>query len=161
MITEAGLHASALRHIDSEESPALVLGADVDGLAVIHLQRTTDIYLLALLAQCLKSNRRTGARNEMSALGVEVHLQLLLQLLVKPRLGTADNVLLQIVAQRVGALIDRYDTTIDGAILTEEILCHLTVVELIAILAGIEMLGDAEVQHPPRIGTQLVVTRIE
>ena len=160
MICKRGFCVLALRHGQEEQTFALMLCAD--GLAVVaYCHLSADVDMLTLLVDHLKGDGATGACQQMTTLGIEAHLQFRFQFLLNPGLGSVDDVFLTVVTCGVRTLIDGKHATIHRSKLPEEVACHVLVIKILAVLAPVRMFRHTEIEHPPRVGTYLVVARIE
>ena len=97
VIGKRGLGLFTVRDGQIELASALMLRADGMALAV-HLHRTLDVDVLAILVRHLESHGTTGIGNQVTALGVEVHFQSFLFFLLDTGLRAADDVFLAVVA---------------------------------------------------------------
>ena len=160
MIVETCLHPLIIRHIHSEHTSSLMLGAN--GYPPFsYIERSLNIHPLPFLGQCLKGYVTASACNQLTAFGVEVHGKPFLEFLFHAGLRPTHDVFLKIVACGIRTFIYGNHPTIDGSELTEEVVGHLTVVELLTILTVVRVLGNTEVQHPAGVGPQLVIAGIK
>ena len=160
MIVEAYFHIIIVGHVQREHTSALIQGAD-GNLLVPHLQRTLNIHPLTFLGQRLERHITTCSGNEMTAFGVEVHGKTFLEFLFHAGLRPTHDVFLKIVACGIRTFIYGNHPTIDGSELTEEVVSHLTVVELLTVLTVVWVLCNTEIQHPAGVGPQLVIAGIK
>ena len=162
MISETGSETTISRDINGKNAAALMGGTDAQAIGTAwNAHGTLDVHLLPFLVMHFEGHPTTGTGDEMATLGIEIHLQRLLQFFLDAGLGAADDIFLRIVAGRVGALINGDNAAIDGAELAEEVARHLTVVEVLTVLAAIRVLGHPEIKHPTGVSTQFVIARVE
>ena len=76
-------------------------------------------------------------------------------------LRTLIHVLGIVVATTIGLTVDRQDTREKPVPLAEEVGSHLIAVKEVTVVAGIVAMANVEVEHPTRVGTKLVVARVE
>ena len=162
VVSKRGLGLCAVRNVDIELSPALMLGLYVDAFGLVaQIYYAVDVYMFTFLIQHLEGYSTTGTRCQVSALGIEMYFQSFLLFLLNAGLRTADNVFLAIVAQGVRSFIDGKYPTIDRTELTEEVASHFTVIEVFTVLAPVRMFRHSEIQHPTGIGANFIIAGIE
>ena len=101
------------------------------------------------------------AFHQLSAFGIETAEQLLLWLTAHVLLRPLIHVLAVVVALTLGLAINGQHAGEQAVPLAEEVLSHLVIIEKVAVVASVVAVADVEVEHPPRVGSQLVVAGIE
>ena len=157
---EAGLQPSAARG-DEKRSPAHVLGLDVQHPSVGGLYRAFHGHGLSVLVLRLEGHAVFHALQQVAALGIERHLQVVFLHTRQPRLRPLVHAAGIVVAGRLGLTVDGEHATVEPVPDAKVVVGHLAVVEPPGVVAPVAVLAHVEVEHPARIGPQLVVAAVE
>ena len=147
----------ALPHMRLEHTPTHVVSADLRAIA----QRSAQVHRLAILVGKLKRHACRQTLHQLSALRIETAEQLLLRFAAHVLLRPLIYVLAHVVTLVLRLAVYGEHAREQTVPLAEEVFRHLVVVEQVAVVARIVSVADVEVQHPPRVGPQLIVARIE
>ena len=114
-----------------------------------------------MLIDEFKSHTRGQSLHHVAALGKEAALELFLRFAAYLALRSGVHVFSVEIALAFGFAIDGQHARKQAVPLAKEVCRHLVVVEEVAVVAAIATVRHVEIQHPARVGPQLVVARIE
>ena len=146
---------------DVEQAAPHVLRLDGEAASVVEGHRPADVLGLAVLVAHLEGHAVVDAVDEVSALGIEGHHQVVLLLPRQTCLGALIHVARVIVACLLGLAVDGQHTAVEPVPDTEIVGGHLAVVEMPGVIAVVLVFADVEVQHPAGVGAQLIVAAVE
>ena len=145
---------------DEERTTSHVFSTNGNVLpAVAH--RTLYVYRFPKLVADLKGNAVLDTVDQVTALGIESHHQVVFLLIGQSCLGALIHRANLIVASLLGLIIDRQHPRIEAIPYTEVVSSHLLIIEPPRILRTVTVMVHIEIEHPTGIGSHLIIARVQ